>query len=1020
VFADIKGSTELMADLDPEQARTIIDPALKLMIDAVHRYDGYIVQSTGDGIFALFGAPIAHEDHPQRAIYAALRMQEELKRHSAKVVADGGMPVEARIGANTGEVVVRSIRTGDKHVEYTPIGHTSNLASRMQAVAPTGSIAVSQATRKLVEGYFQLKARGPTPVKGLSEPVNVYEITGLGPLRTRLQVSAQRGLTKFVGRQAELEQMKHALEQARAGHGQIVAAMAEPGVGKSRLFFEFKAVSQSGLTVLEAFSISHGRASAYLPVLELLKGYFKITPDDDDRARREKVTGKVLALDRSLEDTLPYLLVLLDIQPDGDDSMAQLDPQLKRRRTLEAIKRVLVRESLSQPLIIVFEDLHWIDNETQALLNLLVDSLATAQILLLVNYRPEYHHQWGNRSYYSQLRLDPLGRESSNEMLAVLLGDSGELTPLKGLIIERTEGNPFFIEEMVQALFEQGVLARNGAVTLSKQLGEIRAPATVEGLLASRIDRLPSSEKELLQTLAVLGREFPLALIKRVTGKPDTELEQMLSELQLGEFIYEQPATADIEYQFKHALTQEVAYNSVLTERRRSLHERTAQAIEALFADRLEDHVAELAHHYERSGSVGKAVEYLGRAGHQAAQRTAFSEAIGYFTRTVELLKQTPEGVDRDRREVDLQMALGWSLYVGRGPQAPQRESVLLRAQELSERLGDSSKLMEVLLAVALFRFNQRELGLARELGERVLVLAQNANAPAIMQGAQVVVGASLYFAAEFEAARGHFELAPEFPEIAKYTLSSGAEMLAGILCLQGYPSQALEKNRKALASARQHRNPVPLCNALLSSGILHFELRDNSAVTKYAGELLSIATEHELPYYQPVANVLLGWAEAASGLVEEGILRMGKSVSASTGVPPRIFASLAEVSCKSGNLERGLSVVKEGLAIAERTGQLMGQSELYRVQGELELLRQPSGEATAERCFRTAIEIALRQKARFWELRATTSLARLLKRQGKTEEARQLLSDIYKWFTEGFDSADLKDAKALLDELCA
>src|SRR5712692_8951528 len=383
LFADIKGSTELMEDLDPEEARAVIDPALKLMIDAAHRYDGYVVQSTGDGIFALFSAPVAHEDHPQRALYAALRMQDELRRYSAKLVAEGGTPVEARIGANTGEVVVRSIQTGGGHAEYTPIGHTANLASRMQAVAPTGSIAISEQTRRLVEGYFQLKGLGPTRVKGLSEPINVYEVNGLGPLRTRLQRAAGRGLTKFVGREREMEALKHAAEQARGGRGQIVAAMAEPGVGKSRLFFEFKATSQSSWMVLETISISYGKASAYLPVIDLLRNYFDITVADDERKRREKVTGRVLALDRGLEDTLTYLFSLLGIV-EGDDPLAQMDGQIKKRRTLEAIKRIALRESLNQPLMVIFEDLHWIDEQTQELLNLLADSIGTAKFLLLV------------------------------------------------------------------------------------------------------------------------------------------------------------------------------------------------------------------------------------------------------------------------------------------------------------------------------------------------------------------------------------------------------------------------------------------------------------------------------------------------------------------------------------------------------------------------------------------------------------------------------------------------------------
>ncbi len=627
------------------------------------------MQSTGDGVFALFGAPVAHEDHPQRALYAALRMQEGIRTYSASQVAEGGTPIEARVGVNTGEVVVRSIQTGEGHAEYTPIGHTANLAARMQAIAPTGSIAITENARLLVEGYLQLRARGPVRVKGMAEPVNVYEVTGIGPLRTRLQRTAGRGLTKFVGRQAEIEALKRAAKLAKAGHGQIVAAMAEAGIGKSRLFYEFKAVTQPGWMVLEAFSVSHGKASAYLPVIDLLRGYFKIAAEDDERTRREKVNGKVLTLDRSLEDALPYLLGLLGLV-EGEDPLAQMDAQVKKRRTLEAIKRILLRESLNQPLMVIFEDLHWIDEETQALLNVLAEGIATSRILMLVNYRPEYVHAWGNKTYYTQLRLDPLGKESAAEMLDALLDASTDrlevasplsheassdmvepaspapadlsaganrerpvadlqvgnrvrvpdgIAALKRLIIERTEGNPFFMEEMVQALFEQGALMRNGAVTLVKPLAELKIPPTVQAILAARIDRLPPAEKDLLQTLAVLGKEFPLGLVREATARPDDELERMLRNLQLGEFIYEQPTFPDPEYSFKHALTQDVACNSVLTERRRLLHGRIGTAMEKLHADRIEDHLPELAHHFARSAHTAKAVEYLLKAGQNAA-----------------------------------------------------------------------------------------------------------------------------------------------------------------------------------------------------------------------------------------------------------------------------------------------------------------------------------------------------------------------------------------------------------------
>jgi class 3 adenylate cyclase/tetratricopeptide (TPR) repeat protein len=650
LFADIKGSTELEQDLDPEEARAIVDPALKLMMAAVHRYDGYVVQSTGDGIFAMFGAPLAHEDHPQRALHAALRMQEDLRRYAATLRERGRAPIEIRIGVNSGEVVVRAIQTAAGHAEYTPIGHTNNLASRMQTVAATGTIAATEDTRKLCEGYFTFRSIGPTRVKGVSDAVNVHEVTGLGPLRTRLQASARRGLSRFVGREAELVQMKRALELAKGGRGQVVAAVAEAGVGKSRLFYEFQAVMPPGCLVLETLSVSHGKASAYLPLIELLKSYFAITSDDDARRRREKIGGKILMLDRALEDTLPYIFNLLEVA-ESDDQLARLDPETRRRRTLDAIKRTLLRESLNQPLIVIFEDLHWLDDGSRALLNLLADSIGTARVMMLVNYRPEFTHNWGNKTYYTQLRLDPLGAESGEAMLQALLDDGHDLAPLKRLIIEKTEGNPFFMEEIVQALFEQGALLRNPAVTLAKSLSTIQIPSTVQAVLASRIDRLPPDQKDLLQTLAIIGKEFPFRLVREVSGKSDEELQGLLSELQMAEFIYEQPAVSDVAYVFKHALSQQVASGSSLLERRRVLHERVARVLAAQFAEIAETQPELVAHHYTEAGLGADAVPYWARAGKRALQRWANGEAISHLKKGLELIGPDSAGQNRPEDE---------------------------------------------------------------------------------------------------------------------------------------------------------------------------------------------------------------------------------------------------------------------------------------------------------------------------------------------------------------------------------
>ena len=436
LFADLKGSTELLETLDPEEGRAIVEPLLRIMGDAVRRYEGYLVRTTGDGIFALFGAPVAYEDHPQRALYAALQMQQELRDYTKERTAKALATLEARVGVHTGEVVAYPGEAGGK-VEYRLIGHTANLASRMESIAAVGSIAVSEATAKLCAGYFELRELGPTTIKGVSTLVNVYEVLGLGPLRTHFELSRRRGLTLFVGRERELEQMRRALEQSMAGHGQIVAVVAEAGTGKSRLFYEFKATIPAECKVLEAHSVSHGKASAWLPVLELLHGYLDITETDDAASRRDKVRAALTALDPALEDTLPYLFGLLGIV-DGPDPHAEMDARIRRQRTLDAIKRIILRDSLRQPVVVIFEDLHWIDEQTQALLDLLADSLGKARLLLPVNYRPEYRHEWGNKSYYSQLRLEPLTGADGAAMLTMLLGEGDELIPLKRLIAERT------------------------------------------------------------------------------------------------------------------------------------------------------------------------------------------------------------------------------------------------------------------------------------------------------------------------------------------------------------------------------------------------------------------------------------------------------------------------------------------------------------------------------------------------------------------------------------------------------
>jgi class 3 adenylate cyclase/uncharacterized protein YcbX len=616
LFADIKGSMALIENLDPEEARALVEPALQLMIDAVLHYDGYVVQTTGDGIFAMFGAPVVHEDHSQRALYAALRMQSDIKDYSALICAKGHQPVQGRVGVHTGEAVVRPLRLGNGQVEYTPIGHSTSLGARLQNLAPVGSIAVSEAIRQLCEGACEFNDLGLADVKGVSEPIQVYEVTGLGKQRTRMQRAADQGFSQFVGRAHELATLKLAASKAQAGSGQMVSIVAEAGTGKSRLIFEAMPDFRAASTVLETSSVSHGKSSVGLPLIEMLHAYFDFEAQDDEHQRREKITAKIIELDPLLKDIQAYLFSFLNLAGENDP-LRDVEDADRQQQTWECLKRLFVRESVRCPLTLVFEDLHWIDTQTEDFLTLLSESLGTARILLIVNYRPEYVHPWRSKSYFTQIHLDPLAEDAATAMLATMLGHHAQLSDLKRLIYEKTSGTPFFMEEMVKSMFDEGTLTRDGKVILTKKLNELDIPSSVQAILAARIDRLPTHAKELLQTLAVIGKEFSLPLIVAVTGIAQGQLEKHLKELQLGEFIYEKYVAGIKGYIFKSALTQDVAYNTLLLERRKVLHERIGAAIEAVYTHVIDDHVAALAYHYGRSNNTDAGMQYLTHSGRQ-------------------------------------------------------------------------------------------------------------------------------------------------------------------------------------------------------------------------------------------------------------------------------------------------------------------------------------------------------------------------------------------------------------------
>jgi class 3 adenylate cyclase/predicted ATPase len=1034
LFADLKGSMELLADRDPEEARKILDPVLEHMMEAVHRYEGTVNQVMGDGIMALFGAPLAHEDHAVRACYAALRVQDSVKRYAEVVQRSAGVPIQIRVGLNSGEVVVRSIGS-DLHMDYTAVGQTTHLAARLEQAAMPGSILISPETLNLAEGYVMVQSLGPMAIKGLPLPIEVFQLVGAATVRSRLQAAAARGFTRFVGREAEINQLRQALERAQGGHGQVVGVVGEAGVGKSRLFWEFTHSHRTqGWLIVESSSVSYGKATAFLPLVDLLRTYFQIEARDEARKIREKVTGKLLSLDRALEPSLPALLWLLDV-PVEDSQWQRLDPPQRRQQTLDGIKRLLLRESQVQPLLVLFEDLHWIDEETQALLDNLVEGVPTARLLLLVNYRPEYQHHWGGKTYYRQLRIDPLPPESIDELLEILVGREAELAPLKRLLIARTEGNPFFLEESIRALVEtKALVGERGAYRLAKATQTLQIPATAQAILAARIDRLSAENKRLLQAASVIGKDVPFVLLRAVAEGSEEEVRSGLSHLHAAEFLYEAQLFPDLELTFKHALTQEVAYNTVLLERRRALHERAAQAIEGLFAQRLSDHYNELAHHYSRGGNGAKAAEYLQRAGQQAVERSAYAEAVRLLSTAVALLETLPNTPERSRQELVVQMTLGPALMATKGAGAPEVKLLYTRARELCEHVGEPSELFRVLWG-EWYGYNLRgEHKKARELGEQLLTLARHVGDPDLLLEAHHALWAILFYGGEAAAARPHLEQGLRLYNPERHRSHAGRYgghdpgvccrmVAASSLWLLGYPDQAVASSQSSLELAQQLDHPFSLAIALVFAAMLHHCRREAPLTQARAEAAIKLATEQNFPQQLERARSLRGWALAACGHVEQGIaeIRQGLASAQSIGATrdqSYNLALLAEAFAAVGRITEGLEASAEALDLLGKSGVRWWEAELYRLRGELLLQRSAAPHGESESNFHQALAVARAQRAKSLELRAAVSLSRLWERQGMRAEAHELLTPIYGWFAEGFDTADLRIAKSLLEEL--
>jgi class 3 adenylate cyclase/tetratricopeptide (TPR) repeat protein len=971
LFADLKGSMELLAERDPEEARQLLDPVLDRMMAAVHQYEGTVNQVMGDGIMALFGAPLAHEDHAVRACYAALRMQEAVKQYAAEVQRSHGVPLHIRVGLNAGEVVVRSIGS-DLHMDYTAVGQTTHLAARMEQMAMPGAILITPAVLGLVEGFVQVKALGAMPVRGLPDPVEVYEVTGGGVVRSRLQAAAGRGLTRFVGRQPELETLQRALVQAQTGHGQVVALVGEAGVGKSRLLYEFgHAHHTQGWLLLESASVSYGKATPYFPLVDLLKRYCHIEERDDPRTIRAKVTGQLLTLDEALQATIPALLTLLDALP-ADSPFLTLDPPQRRQRILQGLKRVLLRESQVQPLLLVFEDLHWIDAETQALLDSLVESLPTAQLLLLVNYRPEYQHGWGSKTFYTQLRLDPLPPASADEFLQALLGDDPSLAPLKQLLIARTEGNPFFLEESVRTLVETRVLVGEpGGYRLAQALPTIQVPATVQAVLAARIDRLPPEEKRLLQTAAVIGTEIPLPLLQAIAEVPEDTLHRGLAHLQAAEFLYETRLFPDREYTFKHALTHEGAYSSLLLERRRALHARIVEAPEALAGDRVTEQVERLAHHALRGEVWDKALAYCRQAGEKAMARSAYHEAVGSFEQALSALPHVPEQRDTLEQAIDLRLALCSAL----SPSGNSgRMLVSLReAESLAVALDDSRRLGQVSVLLSRHFYFMGAYDQSMAAGQRALALATASGDVVLHALANQRLGLAYGAQGDHRRAIDCHRQAVESLDGAQRRERFGQVNLPAVHCWArlaeshaelGTFAEGRALGDEGLRMAEAVAHPTSLMMALWGIGLLALRQGDLPRALPRLERAMGICQDVDSPVYFPRMATALGAAYTLGGRVADAMPLLTQALEQTTAretvaFPALCSLPLGEVQLLAGHLEEAHALAERALAHAREHQERSNQAWVLRLLGDIAARRDPLEVALAEAYYQQARALA-------------------------------------------------------------
>jgi class 3 adenylate cyclase/predicted ATPase len=1045
LFCDVAGSSALAERLDPEDLRDLLRAYQDACAEVIARFEGHLARVVGDGLLVYFGYPHAHEDDAQRAVRAALGIVEALGWLNARLAEEQrsqgaqmqGEQLAVRLGIHTGLVVVGDMGDADRRDPQAVLGAVPNVAARLQDLAPPNGVLMSAVTHHLVAGYFACTPLGSQTLKGMVQPLEVFRVLHESMARSRLDAAGPRGLTPLVGRHQELGLLRERWEQVQDGLGQVVILSGEAGIGKSRLVRQLQehvaADPQAWLTPCQCSP--YFQHSALYPFIDLLERVvLQFTRDESPAAKLRKLEGFLAQYGLDLPETVPLFADLLSLPLSQGYASLDLSAEQERQRTLQAVVNLLLRRAARQPVLFVMEDLHWADPTTLEALGLLVDQAPLARILALWTCRPEFTAPWTGRAHGTHLTLSRLTRRQVAEMVAQVTGEKPLPAEVHAQIVERTDGVPLFVEELTRTVLESGLLrATEERFELTGPLPPLAIPATLHDSLLARLDRLGEA-KEVAQLAAALGREFSYELLAAVAPWEEPVLRAALARLVEAELLYQRGLQPEVTYTFKHALIQEAAYQSQLKSRRQQVHRRIAEVLAARLPETAATQPELLAHHYTEAGLAAEALPCWYRAGRQAVERSAYVEGISHLGRGVALVPGLPDTPQRAWQELDLQVALGLASLVTKGYTAMEVEQAYSRARDLCHQVGDVPRLVPILRGIWAFHHVRGAQQTTRELSSEMLRVAEEQGDPEQLLTAHYVCGQVDFWGGGLATGRAHLEqcvalyerwYTPQRQRLHLLTYGQdfgmmGLEYLASTLALQGYVEQALVRHDAVMATAQEAGHPFTHVHCLVA-GMPVRRVRREAPAAQHAMEMAAgLATEHRFPDMLATAQAYHGWALCMQGHVDQGLAELHRGIEApgQRGADQILMLSLsllAEVHMFLGQTEEGLAAVANAAGLIDRTGQSVYLAELHRLRGEL-LLEQDA--AAAEDCFAQALAVSREQGAHAFELRAALSLSRLWHRQGKTAQAHAVLAECYSWFTEGFDTADLQAAGALLDEL--